>query len=233
MKKFLVILFLSYALSGCAKCQQIYLGFHTALPASFNGANIVGDGNSLMRRVDGSEGVWDIITQLSHTTPFLGSNIRFYNFGVGGQTTTNMSTDAAVQIDTLYNPAVKNILIVWEVTNDIGFTQSVSGAVSRMTSYCNARRAVGWKVVLLTCIPRGGLSVSGQTQPSYDNDLITANTSLIAGEGVFADKVIDLRSDSRLSFVNPIYYREGDVTHLNQEGYRIVVEMIMQKILTL
>lgn len=231
MKKISTILFLSYTFLGCIK-SQTFLGFHTKLPASYSGANIVGDGNSLMRRIDGSQEVWDIITQLSHTTPFQGTNVTFHNFGVGGQTTANMSSDAAVQIDTLYNPAVKNILIVWEVTNDIGFNQSISGAITRMTTYCNARRAAGWKVVLLTCIPRGGLSVSGQTQPSYDNDLVTANTSLIAGEGVFADKVIDLRSDSRLFAVDPVYYRVGDVTHLNQEGYRIVVEKIMEKILT-
>lgn len=231
MRTLIAIVLIS--LSSCTRSQQTYMGLHAALPASFIGANIVGDGNSLMLRVDGSQGIWDIITQLSHTNPFQGTNVTFHNFGVGGQTTAQMTTDAAVQIDTLYNPAVKNILIVWEVTNDIGFNQDVSGAVSRMTTYCNARRAAGWKVVLLTCIPRGGTSVSGQTQPSYDNDLITANTSLIAGEGVFADKVINLRSDSRLSAVSTTYYRDGDQTHLNQEGYRIVVEMIMQKILTL
>ncbi len=85
----------------------------------------------------------------------LGSNWAISNKGVSSQTTQNMLADAATDIDQLYEAGnTANVVVCWEGTNDIYFNASAADACQHLVTYCQGRRAAGFKVVIVTITPR-------------------------------------------------------------------------------
>jgi lysophospholipase L1-like esterase len=197
----------------------------------FKMVNIVCDGNSITYGVGYGPGLtWP--QQLATLAPWaaIGSNLHVYNFGVNSQTTQNMQSDAATQIDPLYDPAAVNILIAWEIRNDVqnglvGVTPRQ--AVDHMKAYCLARKAVGWKVIVVDIL-HSNFVAGGASQE--DEDLINANydacNTIVAGEWQeWADGYVHMMADSRLA--NPhdatVYY---DGIHPNGLGRQYAAEDI-------
>lgn len=95
-----------------------------------------------------------------------------------------MLANAPTVVDPLYQPGIgkTNVVIIWGGSNDIA-----NGGVNPTTvyndlvSYCNARHAVGWKVVVVTMLSRVGFD----TQKNTYNNLILANWM------TFADGLVD------------------------------------------
>ena len=140
-----------------------------------------------------------------------------------GRTLSQMITETPVFSDLLYfkNASPRNIFIVWEVTNQLTQKQSADGAYDLLKKYCLARKAIGFKVVVCTCITRGDTIYGGfQIDRAYVNNLIKANYL------TFADYIVDLDADTRLQNFNNATYFNADKIHLTDAGYQVVSDLI-------
>jgi len=187
-------------------------------PISLADAVIVCDGNSLTQ--GGYGGTYTYPQLLSQEVGF--ETADFYNYGVSGQQTSQMSSDAAAQIDVLINGSVENILIAWEVGNDIYYNGDATAAYNNFRDYCLDRQAAGWRVIILTCPARTQTTVFGDNPSQYETKLQAANTLLLANWQDFADGIIDLRQYTPLQTTSAPYYN-ADQVHLTQTGYEIFV----------
>lgn len=187
-------------------------------PISLTDAVIVCDGNSITQ--GGFGGTYTYPQLLSQQTGF--ETATFYNFGVGGQQTSQMTADAATQIDPLISGSAENILIAWEVGNDIYYNGDATAAYNRFRDYCLARQAAGWRVIVLTCPARTQTTPFGDNPSQYETKLQAANTLLLANWETFADGIVDLRSFTPLQTTSAPYYN-ADQAHLTQTGYEVFV----------
>jgi hypothetical protein len=96
------------------------------------------------------------------------------NDGVTDETLATMVATAPSKIDPLYaNNGGANIVVIWGGTNDFIQGATVSDVYNNYVTYCVARHAVGWKVVVPT-----KLSAIGQdADKNALNALILANSS--------------------------------------------------------
>ncbi len=178
--------------------------------------NVVCDGNSLTKGTTNNEG--------KKYPQFLQDSLRaislvdtVYNIGVDSQTSQDMDS-ADADVETKWSPYNKrNILIAWEITNSLYFGQSVQSAIDDLETYCLHQKRRGYEVVVVTCIPRGNVSV----------DSINAANALLKSTYLnFADKLVDLTNVSELSnYENMIYYSVDNI-HLTEEGYKVVAKYV-------
>jgi hypothetical protein len=114
------------------------------------------------------------------------------------------------------------IYIAWEVTNSFAIQNlSVSGAIAQYKRWCNARRLVGFKIIAVTCLPRGDAIYAG-----FANDAAVFNAWIKANWQSFADGFVDVTSDSRLTNPNNATYFNVDKIHLTSPGYQIVANLM-------
>jgi lysophospholipase L1-like esterase len=142
------------------------------------------------------------------------------NFGVGGQTSTQMAADAAAQIDVLLPSGhTDNIVVCWGGINDLSSGDSAATVEGRVQTYCAGRRAAGYKVVVGTIIAAGSVTGAKETARQETNTWIRANWSN------FADALADFANDSHFDALadcsNGTYYNV-DTVHLTDTGYGII-----------
>ncbi len=78
----------------------------------------------------------------------------FYNESIEGKTTGQMLEAASWAIDAFYRPTrAKNILVVWAGQADLANGASSDQTFENLMNYCQARSAVGFKVVVVTLLP--------------------------------------------------------------------------------
>jgi lysophospholipase L1-like esterase len=182
---------------------------------------VICHGNSLTNGYGAGEGQ-NYPTQLG---ALLGAGFAVGGRGVNGVGTWYLSAEAPTIIDPQYDPVnfTNNIVIVWEITNDLATGTSGAEAVSRIWDYCAARRAVGWKVMTMTVLPR------------YDTDIAAqrtiANTLLRNNWASNCDGLIDIGDNATLQTI--IAGQGNDGVHLSAEGYGIVAQAAKGAILTL
>jgi lysophospholipase L1-like esterase len=145
----------------------------------------------------------------------------YRNFGLSGQTTIEMLADGEAQINPLYDAALgKNVVVFWEVTNDLKPGATRADAQARMVSYCQARQAAGFKVVVGTILPRTQVGLP----ETFEDDRIAINTYIRANYASFADVVADVASDARIGDFgdsdDTTYFSDG--VHMTTAGYNIV-----------
>jgi len=162
------------------------------------------------------------------------SGTWFYrNFGVSGQTTIEMIADGVDQIDSLYSAAFSNnVVVYWEVTNDLKLGATRADAQARMVTYCQARQAAGFKVVVGTILPREQVG----TPETFEADRIAINTYIRENYTDFADVVADVAGDSRIGDAgdcNDTTYYNADKVHMVDAGYAIVAGIVATAIGTL
>lgn len=198
--------------------------------ADLTDAIIACDGNSLTAGQGGTA----YPTQLAALAPFDTNGAIISNWGVGGQTTQQMAADAATQIDPLITQGVTNILLAWEIGNDLYYNGNPAACVSRFADYCLARKGAGWDYVLcFTLTPRDqDTSFYGTDRAAYQAALDSCNTILRSSWATFSDGLIDLQADSRLSSITPTYWSNDNV-HLNTSGYGVVAEKTVDKLTSL
>ncbi len=156
----------------------------------------------------------------------LGKSAKVINRGRDGRTTANQITDATTYVDPSYDSSKNCILVAWEGINSMAASVGnldATTAYNQLVSYCNARKAVGWTVLVGTCLP----SVALDTQRKDDyNALIRANWQ------DFADGLIDFAADTTMgndsTVYNTTYYRDG--THPAAAGYTIIANIAMNAI---
>ncbi len=192
--------------------------------------NIVCDGNSLS--VTGGPGTGYYPDQLD---ALLGAGYNVTTVAIGGQTTVPMSKNAKANVDALFNPlASRNILIAWEITNDLRVNAggiSALYAYQHFVDYCKGRQAFGWEVYVLTVLPR---SEGGNVYAGFEADRQTVNTLLRANYLTFSSGLFDCAADARIGDAgdeNDETYYEDKVHMTKPVGYQIIAEGLHDLIL--
>lgn len=152
-----------------------------------------------------------------------------------------MASDATTQIDPLYYPPQRQVVIAWGGTNDLYFGASAATTYARIVAYATARKAAGWRVILLTILPRSNSGTPG----SFETDRQSVNASLLADfstataeSGIwtgaaYADYLVHVGGDATIGDAgdenNTTYYL--DKVHLTNAGYAIVADYVKKAIL--
>jgi len=181
---------------------------------------IVFDGDSL------TSGTGATITYPDRLMSKLQGYATRLNFGVGGATWSDLSSDAATQVDALYNSSThaRNVCVVWCGTNSLGAGLTAAQVITAMESYCNARRAAGWSVVVLTLLPRGDASKPA----NFEENRQIINAHMRANYASFATALADVAGDTRIGDAgceNDTNYFSADKLHLVDGGYEIVAQI--------
>ena len=198
-------------------------------PVAFPG-QLVFEGDSLTfgaRSTDGQSYPTQLLTSLGPTWEGV-------NFAISGETAAAMAIAAPTRIDPLISSACPaNVLCFWAGTNDL----YIGGATATDTyntirDYCLARQTVGWRVVVLTILPRLGF---GTPPAGFEADRQSVNASIRANWATFADALADVGDDATIGQAgdpsNTTYY--DDLVHLKNAGYAIVAGIVEGAIATL
>ena len=207
---------------SCGPVTANYL-VNGLISLAFDGNSLTAGTNSTTFEQNGT--TTDFATSMSFPSQLLRSLTRNTfmagNFGVSGQTTVQMSADAATQIDVKIAAKYrKNILITWEITNDYcnaGVTKEV--AYSDFVTYCTNRRAAGWPVVVLNVINRT-TNLNARTAADFTAAQTYWNGRLATEFAGFADALIDVNALSLQATAG------WDGTHPSDAGYALVAAAI-------
>lgn len=189
----------------------------------------------------------------SHTTMFMGKvfrmlqyntigdTLKYTNFGVSGQTTTQMLSDEATQIGGAYSSAFrKNILIVYELSNDMNAGATEQQAIANCSTYVyNAHQYGYWVAVKKQFCRKNPTSGAGLT--TYPNatawNLAVNQANIDIDNGATgADAVLPVDSThfiSRSNYSSDAAYNTAvnalitntaqfiDQVHLSEAGYEL------------
>lgn len=144
------------------------------------------------------------------------------NLGVNSQTTAAEITAYPTLVPPLIDAGLDaNLLIQWEITNDLFFGATAAAAYNNVHSYANLSEADGLITILGTCLPRSEIGVP----VDFEAKRQTVNDSIRANYGVIAHGVLDVARDSRIGDLgdetSTVYY-QGDNIHLNAAGAGVV-----------
>lgn len=193
------------------------------------------DGNSMVDPVYSN-----LCTQLQALRP-LNGNFTISNFALSGQTIANMDS-AASDVDSAFVIGKTNFLLIWEVTNSI-FVDGITGvaACTQLATYIANRKAVHpWRVVVLTCIPRGAnlysyTAASGEVQLQAANDYLRKNYKSMGIEALVEMR----RTGGPFDFTdssNSANFPVGlwtDYTHPNSAGHAYTARYIADVLVNL
>jgi lysophospholipase L1-like esterase len=152
-------------------------------------------------------------------------DVEGVNLGVPGQTTQMMEADAATQVDALAHGRDPAVLVAWEGTNDLMYGTDppldVGAAYGHLASYCRGRRRAGFRVVVLTVLPREGSA-------EFETARTALNAKLRARWRSFADGLADVAAERAIGSggaqFDARYYR--DTVHLTPAGYALVARRV-------
>lgn len=158
------------------------------------------------------------------------------NEGTPGHTIADMDAEAPYRFDWQNTGPFDNFLVIaFGGTNDIAFGADATDAgevtYSRMVTYCQHRRAAGWKVFVCTILPRAFVDASIH----FEIKRQAVNTSFRGTWPSYADGLIDLAADHRIGDdgdqFDTTYYRNGDFVHPNAAGAQVIADLVAQAIL--
>lgn len=155
------------------------------------------------------------------------------NVGINSRTHEQLLVDEP-NFAQLIRPGVGNVMVIWEITNTINGSAMPPVAANTdaedvhdsLVELCEAARGHGWKVVVVDCI---GRRWDGATQPDKDAKQAASeavNALVAANWESYADRVVRLSLDARLTDPDNTTYFESDGTHLTAAGYGVVASLI-------
>lgn len=151
----------------------------------------------------------------------------------GGDTLVDVARRAAVVDRRLgARPGTAQVLVVWAGTNDLGAGDGPDVVAQRLADYAGARRAAGWKVVVLTALPRTFVL----DEPGYEQRRLAFDDLVRAGWASYADALVDVAADARIGDDGdqdhqPLY--RLDHIHLSTAGRRVVGALVADQLRTL
>ena len=152
-----------------------------------------------------------------------------HDISVGGQETSAMITRGTTAVDPLFNArfAPNNLVIQWDsILADLIHNDDAQGAYNRIVQYYKARRAAGWKVVAITCMPTS----HPHAPADYEACRQRVNAQIRANWQNYADALADPGNDPIIgqpSAVNDAtYYQQDERTHLTDAGLQIAATYI-------
>jgi lysophospholipase L1-like esterase len=171
--------------------------------------------------------------QLIGFAPYSTNGSVILNKGVNGITTEQMQPRIATDILPNYDSSKINLVIAWEVGNDI-FWNGTTGAAAydSFVVYCDSVRSHGWKVAVITNPYRNNYFMGYPTTPggddstAYSSKLSASNGLIRANWASFSDYLVDLGADSAFSSYSTLNY-QTDHVHLTQAGYYSLDSMVV------
>lgn len=168
--------------------RPVYSGAGTSLPtAPLSQMLYVSEGDSITAGGTGGS--------VSYSRRYFNDNVPrvvFRNASLGGRDMAGVIANAAT-VDaflTTYLFCQNNILSVLVTAND--FANNVNTILTNLASYCDARRAAGWKVAVGTGIPRGP---GGSGSAATETWRATFNATVRTWVGVHCDAIMDFAAD--------------------------------------
>lgn len=157
------------------------------------------------------------------------------NAAVGGLKVTDLIARAA-DIDALYDTnRTRNIIAVLIGSNDLAQGVTSATLYDNIVLYCQARRTTGFKVVVVTILPRG-TAAAGGVGSAYDNNRLAVNTLIRTNWATFADALADAGGDATIGTVaaaDGATYYSTDHIHLIDAGHTVLKNLVKTAILTL
>ena len=127
----------------------------------------------------------------------------------------------------LVSAASKKILLVMAGTNDLLNVADLSAAAiwADCQTYCNARRAAGWTVLLMTTLPDQLAGVPAD----YESRRQTLLGLMQAGWSGIADAFLDFSTDAYIGVAtaptdHPTYWTNG--AHLSPTGHAYLATLV-------
>lgn len=160
---------------------------------------------------------------------FATNSIVYAVTATGGATILNRISNAPSAVDPLLDRGNRqNVCVIWCGVNG---STSAATAWSQLQTYCAARRAAGWKVVLCS-------EIDAQDAVSNANGWHTTvwpalNTLIQADWASHADALADLGADARLQNANDTTYFSSDKIHLITAGNNVVAEIVADAVKTI
>jgi hypothetical protein len=204
--------------------RKMYQPRHAGLRFDLLGSKFMADGNSQTEGVNGAGNSFpgQLATALAVTVT---------NFGVGGQDTTDMASDAATQIDAILQTGM-NILIVGEIRNqlvEMGGSANARTALDAFWAYCDARRAASTATKQLRIVAWNILPAGHTASPIGIvalNALFDEVNALMAAEWrLHVNAFVDVRSNANLTDPFDTTYFVDDV-HLTTAGDAIMAGLM-------
>lgn len=199
-----------YPLNGDSRGYALGSG---AVPVR-SGHRLVFDGDSLTVGYPGTDAdsyPAQLVAQLSGTV------VRSTVANTGNRM-SHILAAAAADVDQVYDGGKTDICAVWCGTNDLADARTPAAIYADLTTYCRARQAAGFKVIIVTVTPR----VNGSNDDRLAlNAAIRANA---AGADAIADPCADGHFDAAGDVADAAFY--VDQTHLTTAGYTIVAGIV-------
>ncbi len=161
--------------------------------------------------------------------------------GISGQTTVQMTTNAALNIFTYNTNAYsKDVLFAWELTNDMAANSSnVTTCYNNMVAYCQAARAAlpNVKIIVATMLPRNSAQINNANRQNdadlFDDATLNGKIRNHLVQDGYADAICDVASDAIMGIYsngvagvgerNTTYYNVDQI-HPNTTGYNYLAD---------
>lgn len=117
------------------------------------------------------------------------------------------------------------VLTVWAGTNDIyNLSRTAAATWADFQAYCNARRAAGWYVIIITAIARGGGVLSGE--------MLAYRNLQVANWATCADDILDITAAvPTLADSSSAIYFDGIRTHPTDVTQPDIAAAVMNKVI--
>lgn len=186
--------------------------------------NMVFDGNSWVAGSGSTSGM-DFPNQIKDSLEIQGYDVVMQNFGVAGQTISQMQNDAVSQIDPL--ATTNEWLIGLEVVNTFGTQTSKTQETiyDEYLQYFLDRKLVYENVIAVTPIAQ-----THYNRPNWEAVRLYIRNRMISEFPSYGILVADVGGRSELSTVTSQYYTNDNI-HPNDNGYAVFAEVIESVIL--
>jgi lysophospholipase L1-like esterase len=180
--------------------------FSAQSEAAFAGAalNVATVGDSITEGT-GVLARWSDSLTVTKRSPFSISNMGIDSQGLNTtiSSESSMTAIATASVDSLYVPGIANVIVLWGGTNDMATSgRTPAQLYADVQTYVAARKAIGWKVVIVPNLSRNG----------DDTDQQTYN-SLVSGGSTFYDALVSLPSTlvANGAYSNTTYFQAGGI----------------------
>lgn len=189
-------------------------------------STLVCDGDSIMTG-EGSQPLTKYETGLGAR---IANSLRDYavaNYGVSGQTVSDMNSNRAVTAESNRLPlADQNLCLAFGGTNDIEAGESASTVYARLKTYADAMRDAGFRVIVGTILDRAWGS-DGAAKDAVRTEL---NSRIRASGCDDFDAVADFANIAELSDSTDSTYYMNDGIHPNAAGVALMTSTAVRTI---
>lgn len=197
------------------------LGCVAASPADAPRDLVVLDGDSITQ----GHGLYGSATYAAGLA-MLATGADVENAAISGKSCAQLATTAPTRVDVRLRAGAANTLVIWCGTNDIAVGGATADAAFyALHDYTQARRAAGWRVVVVTMLPR---AASPPWPAITEAQRGAFNMAVRATWSRWADGLADVAADPRIGAAgrtaDPVYYM--DAAHPTAVGAQIVAGIV-------